>query len=56
MLEAVEQEGLSHGIFTLGQCYFHGISMEEDNDKAVELFEEAASQGNDNAMVRLGLC
>lgn len=46
------EDGLA--IAYLASCYYYGYGTEEDDAKAVELYEQAAGQGNDLALLRLG--
>ena len=48
--------GYSDAQFKLGECYYEGKGIYEDQDEAVVWFEKAAQQGNTNAQFKLGKC
>ena len=49
-------QGDADALFTLGTLYFDGDIVEEDDERAVELFRLAAEQDDENAMEMLGYC
>ena len=43
-------------MYELGLCYVHGEGTEQDIDKAVECFNDAAHRGVPEAQYELGVC
>lgn len=48
------EKGHAPSICRLGFCYFHGDTVEQDVNKAIELWESAAEKGDAEAMNDLG--
>lgn len=48
--------GNSYAVFILGVCFFDGFGVQQDTEKAMELFQKAATMGNVHAMHKLGVC
>ena len=40
------KEGFAEGLNNLGDCYWYGIGVEQDDAKARECYKEAAEQNN----------
>lgn len=55
-LEAKVKESDVEAMIELGDCYFHGIEVTCDQDKAFELYEQASSLGSCEAYWRVGQC
>ena len=49
-------KGNASAQYMLGQCYYYGEGVDEDDLKAVEWFEKASELGNSGAKVMLGQC
>ncbi len=49
------KEGDSNAIYQLGYCFENGINVKQDLKRAKELYKKAASLGNEDAKITLGL-
>ena len=55
-LLAKAENGDVESQFQLGQTYFNGIEVDEDEEEAVYWYEQAAENGHSGAMYELGQC
>lgn len=53
--EALDEKGNGQAGFNLGILYEDGLGVEQDNQKAIEYYEKAATAGSGKAQYRLGL-
>ena len=49
-------KGNADAMIQLGECYFHGRGVNEDEKEAIRLFRKLADKGNTEAMLRLAEC
>lgn len=55
-LEKLSAEGDADAMIELGDCYFHGIEVHCNQDKAYEMYEKAIALGSAEAYWRAGQC
>ena len=55
-IEAMAANGHSTSQYYLGRCYFNGLGVQKDRDKAYEYYAMAAEKDQSMALYYLGFC
>ena len=55
LFEPLAAKGNDEAQYTLGYCYYNGLGVDKDLDKAMQWFKKSAKQNNLNAMTSLSL-
>ena len=53
MFQKAAEQGHAYGQYNLGYCYENGIGVEENECKAIKLYQKAAEQGYIKARNRI---
>jgi TPR repeat protein len=54
-LKEAARQKVTEAQFLLGQCYEKGLGTQQNHEEAIECYQEAAKQGNKNAIEILPL-
>ena len=50
------EQGFAEAQYELGECYYYGNGIDENETEAVKWYQKAAEQGDTDAQFALGKC